>query len=501
MKSHNINYNKIITEEEEEEFYPELDIKINDFDFFNQEILDEINDAREFPDKYAEKLELILNNLKTKDEKFLFLESVPFIYNDLYNSLNDAIKFLKSQKKLPSLMFLDSMADACDKLVDEYVTNINYKNNNLTFEKRINNYGQSSGENYEIITWDMPDPEFLVINLILSDEDKSKFTRKVIFNPNLKYIGLSSGVFPTNKICSIINFCEDFYDEQNPNVEQNKKKEKKNTYISKIISSKISKINPKEKGKIKLAKNSKIENNDKNIPLRNKNNSKNINNNNKNINLRNPPKKNITRSIFDYDLENFDEEEFFEKEFDTNYGKYEKEKNSHKKLLRTTSTNENGQQTTIITTIVENVDKNGIKRGYFLEKEENVNFEAKNYINNKENEKEREERIEKEKRDMKILKEMERKEKEKIEKEKYNYYNKKRIKEIPIKLRGKKEFDENEYFDDEQFDIDPNADLPEGAVRMHVQQKTITDSNGEPTLEVTKTITYPDGHIQQFVNP
>ena len=252
MKYHNINYNKITTEEEEE-FCPELDIKIDDFDFFNQEILDEINDAREFPDKYAEKLEFILNNLNSKDEKFLFLESVPFIYNDLYNSLNDAIKFLKSQKKLPSLMFLDSIADACDNLVDEYVRNINYKNNNLTFEKRINNYGQSSGENYEIIAWDMPDPEFLVINLILSDEDKNKFTRKVIFNPNLKYLGLSTGVFPPNKICSIINFCEEFYNEENPNlnIDQNKIKEKKNIYNSKVVSSKISKINPKEKSQKK----------------------------------------------------------------------------------------------------------------------------------------------------------------------------------------------------------------------------------------------------------
>ena len=491
MKSHNINNYKKITEEEEEDYSPELDIKIDDFNFFNQEILDEINDAREFPDKYAEKLELILKNLKTKDEKYIFLESVPFIYNDLYNSLNDGIKFLKSQKKLPCLSFLDPIADACDILVDEYVKNINYKNNNLTFEKRINNYGESSGENYEIIMWDMPDPEFLVINLILSDEDKSKFTRKIIFNPNLKYIGLSTGVFPPNKICSVINFCEEFYNEENPNPNIDQKNIKKNIYNSKIISSKISKINPRE-DKIKLAKNSKIGNNNKNIPLRNQNNNKNINNNINNSNsLRNPPKKNVTKGIFDYDLDNFDEEEFFEKEFDINYGKYEKEKNSHKKMFKTTTTNENGQQTIISTTIIENVDKNGIKRGYFVEKEENV--EKKNYI---ENEKYKE-RIEKEKRDMKILKDMERKEKERIEKEKYN---KKKIKEIPIKLKGKKEFDENEYFDNEQYD-DPKAELPEGAVGMHVQQKTITDSNGEPKVEITKTITYQDGSIQQFVNP
>ena len=99
---------------------------------------------------------------------------------------------------------------------------------------------------------------------------------------------------------------------------------------------------------------------------------------------------------------------------------------------------------------------------------------------------------------MKILKDMEKKEKERIEKQKYD---RNRIKEIPIKLKGKKDFDENEYFDDEQYDVDPNVELPEGAVGMHVQSKTITDSNGEPSIAITKIITYPDGSIQQFVNP
>ena len=158
-------------------------------------------------------------------------------------------------------------------------------------------------------------------------------------------------------------------------------------------------------------------------------------------------------------------------------------------MLSTTSTTENGEQKTIITKIIENVDKNGVKRGYFIEKEENIG----NNIN-----KEREnERIEKEKRDMKILKEMERKEKERLQRE----YNKKRIKEIPIKLKGKKEeMGESEYSDDRNIEHDEEVDLPEGAVDMQVQQKTITDSNGEPALEITKTITYEDGSVQKFVD-
>jgi hypothetical protein len=510
-------------EEEEEKYIPEIDIEIDDFDQFDEQIFNEINQAREFPDQYVLKLEDILNSIKSKETNYLFLENAAFLYDDLLGSLEDSIKFLKSQKKLPGFKRHWSITDSCERLLYEYVYDQNYKNNNNTFEKRIKEYGQPYGENYEIINYDMFDPEFIVINLILGDGDRNKFERKVIFNPNLQYIGISSGILPPNKVCTIINCCEEFFgiNENVPKEIQNKYKSKKNNYNSKTIKSKKSnnylrevpdfnwknqKTKKNEVKKYKAVK--KVKKDKKKEDFRKYDEIK------TNSNILRGKKQNIANNViikdqpdsqtindafnaFDYDLGNFDEEEFFEKEFDTNYGKYEKEKNSHKKLFKTSATNENGQQTTITTTIVENVDKNGIKRGYYVEKEDNVNVETKNYINKKENERDKNERIEKEKRDMKILKDMERKEKERIEKQKYD---KNRIKEIPIKLKGKKEFDENEYFDDEQYD-DPNAELPEGAVGMHVKHKTITDSNGEPSISVTKTITYPDGSIQQFVNP
>ena len=102
------------------------------------------------------------------------------------------------------------------------------------------------------------------------------------------------------------------------------------------------------------------------------------------------------------------------------------------------------------------------------------------------------EQIEKEKRDKEILKEMEKKEKER---KKYSNIN--RIKEIPIKLKGKRDIDERDYFDEEQ-ERDENMELPKDAIKMDFH-KTITDKSGEPTVKFTKTITYKDGSIQKFV--
>ena len=473
-QSKNINNDIIINDEEEEEYIPETEIEIDDFDIFNQEILSEINYAREFPEEYALKLEDILKTIENKNENYLFLENVPFIYNDLYASLNDSIKFLKSQKKLPPLENELSISDSCEDLLNIYVNNQNYKNNDLSFENRIKKYGKTFGENYEIISYDIFDPEFLIINLILSDGDKSKFSRKVIFNQNIKNIGITSGILPPNKICIIIGFSEEFYN-NNDKIDENLFKGIKNIYNSKVL---ITRKNIYKKEIERKAWNNKSQKENKRNE-ENKFKNDNAINNNK---LRGVPKNEIIKKgIFDYDLENFDEEEFFEKEFDTNYGKYEKDKNSNKRMFSTTTTTENGVQKTIITTIVENIDRNGIKRGYFIEKEDN----SRNKYN-KEREKEYKE---KEKRDMEILKEMEKKERERMKSNK--------IKEIPLKLKTKKVMDERGYIDEVQ-EKDENIELPEDALKYDVQHKTITDENGEPKLEIKKTIQYKDGSLQQF---
>ena len=44
-----------------------------------------------------------------------------------------------------------------------------------------------------------------------------------------------------------------------------------------------------------------------------------------------------------------------------------------------------------------------------------------------------------------------------------------------------------------------DIDLPDGAIEMQVQQKTIRDSKGVPALIVKKTITYEDGTVKTII--
>lgn len=481
--SQNINNNEALSEEE---YYPE--IEINDFDKFDLEILEEINFARESPSEYALKLEDILKSIKDEKTTYLFLENASFIYTDLIGSLTESINFLKKQKKLPSLSFHPSLLDSCENLLYEYLYNPNYKNTNSTFENRLKSCGQPFGENYEIMCYDMFDPEFIVINLILSDGDKKKFERNVIFNPKIKYIGIISGFLNPTKICTIINCSEELLYIDEPVTQEIEKefKTRKALYNSKDIPTKRAKYFSNQK--LDINQKQKVKSNEKNIKqkntniLRNNNNTKNISNN-----LRNPPNRIKSQNNIDSDLDYFGELDFYEKEFDTNYGKYEKDKNSYKKMFKTVSTTENGVQRTIITRIVENVDSNGIKKGYYIEEEEK---NGDQYIKGRDSGK-----IEIGKKDMKINKYMEKRGNERISNEKYQ----KRIKEIPIKIKGKiGDINEREYFDEGSNEI--NYELPDGAIDLKEEKKTITDSNGEPAVEITKTITYEDGSVQRFVD-
>ena len=450
-----------------------LEIKNNkeEFKSFNEEVLNEINYAREKPEEYILKLQDIKDNLSSKNEKFLYIDNIPYIYQNLFSSLENAITFLKSQKKLQKLICLPQITSACEELKNEIISKKKEnKSDNIKFKERINKFGNTFGENYEIIGFNLLDPEFIVVNLILGDGDYSKLGRKIIFNQNSKYIGIDAhfGDDLFNDKFHVLIFSEDFLEtsKKDENI-INKYKNKNPNYTSKSIFYKIRNeyIDKQDDNKINNIINSAKKNKNKS-KTKNKN-TKHKHNKNYKINFNENKSKIQNDLYFNYYTHAnnlyFDEEELFEKEFDKKWGKAEKDKNFQKKIFTTSTTSENGLNTTIITEIYENVE-NGIKKGYFKEQK---NKYDKNWKN---------ENIEKEKRDMAILKDMEKKEKQRMN------YNKK-----------------NNKNNNSQYDLDPNEEIPEGVVDIKVERKNIIDSDGKPAVEIKKTLTYEDGSVQNII--
>ena len=189
-------------------------LKIRDFYSFGLQVLNEINYARMHPDEFLQKLEELLSTISPNDN-CLYIDGVPFLYTDLKNSLEQAISFLSSQKPLEGLIYNKTITQACDYLLDELIIHDGLNENENTkynLENRLSKFGQPLGECYELIDYGMFDPEFIVINFILCDGDSLKYERNVLFNPNIKCLGIASSILPSEKICTVINFCEEFYD-------------------------------------------------------------------------------------------------------------------------------------------------------------------------------------------------------------------------------------------------------------------------------------------------
>ena len=188
-------------------------LRIRDFYSFGLQVLNEINFARMHPNEFIEKLEELLSTLN--DDNCLYVDGVPFLYTDLKSSLEEAINFLSKQKSLPGLLYNKTITQACDYLLDELIIHDGLnedENTKYNLENRLSKFGQPFGECYELIDYGMFDPEFIVINFILCDGDFQKYERNVIFNPKIKCLGIASSILPSEKICTVINFCEEFFD-------------------------------------------------------------------------------------------------------------------------------------------------------------------------------------------------------------------------------------------------------------------------------------------------
>ena len=195
-------------------------LQIKDFSAFALTIINEIDFARMHPQEFLQKLEKIqklINESDSEDQNTLLIKSVPFTYNDLSLNLQNAIEFLKEQKPIEGLTYNESISNGCNDLLNVLMMHDGFNENELNNPRysllnRMHSNGIPFGEIYELIDYGMFDPEFIVINFILGDDDDNKIDRNIIFNPKLKTVGIASGILPSDKVCTVIDFAEDYFE-------------------------------------------------------------------------------------------------------------------------------------------------------------------------------------------------------------------------------------------------------------------------------------------------
>ena len=187
--------------------------KILNFSLFNTKILEEINLARTNPSTYAAKLERIsttIHNNKLKvGNKEMKLQEGSKIFDE-------AIQYLLNISPIEPLTVEEGLCQSAEELlsvliIQEGVNMRDLQSNIYDLEKRLDHFGVYFGEFCELLDYGCLDPEFVVINFILGDGDEFRKDRKIIFNPDLKYMGITSGILPSSKKVTIINFVQFYY--------------------------------------------------------------------------------------------------------------------------------------------------------------------------------------------------------------------------------------------------------------------------------------------------
>ena len=191
-------------------------LAVSNFYYFSLTIINEINFARTSPRQYAEKLEKIKSTIsKQEDKNTLYVKHYPYKYSNLEYELQKAIEFLKSQATLPGLLENENITKSADELLNFLILHDGIKmddinNTRYSLENRMKSFGEPLGELFELIDYGMFEPEYVVMNFILCDGQKDKAEREVIFNAKITKVGVSCGILPSDRICTVINFAENY---------------------------------------------------------------------------------------------------------------------------------------------------------------------------------------------------------------------------------------------------------------------------------------------------
>ena len=183
-------------------------------------ILDEINLARTKPVEYAKKIEQYKglfekNFLKRPDGKKIETLEGKAAYEEAEN-------FLKNSKPACPLIASKGLTKICeDILAVAQKCDAGAIDNNIDLQKTIKKYGSFEGSFGRLMEFGGEAPEHVVIDLIVSDGDKSRSQRNQLFDNKFKVVGLVAGDHHDFKKCTIIALATKFRYNADPNDVEN----------------------------------------------------------------------------------------------------------------------------------------------------------------------------------------------------------------------------------------------------------------------------------------
>lgn len=176
---------------------------------FNEELLSEINALRTNPRKYARNISKYINYFKGQllclpgSNAGIQTEEGPEAYKE-------AVDFLSKQSRIEALKPSKGLCRIAQDFISAVQKPDSNDLENIDMEEIINKYGSFSGSFSRAMDFGGETPEQAVINLIVSDGDKTRGQRESLLSTEIKKIGVANGEHDTYRHCSAIVTCTEF---------------------------------------------------------------------------------------------------------------------------------------------------------------------------------------------------------------------------------------------------------------------------------------------------
>ena len=175
---------------------------------FLRGVVEEVNKARTNPSSYADKVEGMKAHFQGKILR-LPNSKVGIKTHEGADAYDECAKFLRSAESLEAMVpskGLTKIANELLEVVQKDVSQIGSVDMNAIIDK----YGSFTGSFNRVMECGGSTPEQVVINLLVSDGDKSRGQRDGLFTKSLKRIGVASGKHDDYGTATVIIFCTKF---------------------------------------------------------------------------------------------------------------------------------------------------------------------------------------------------------------------------------------------------------------------------------------------------
>ena len=176
---------------------------------FNHDLLREINSLRTNPRKYARKIYSYIDYFKGK---LLYLpgSNAGIQTEEGSEAYREAADYLSRHSRIEALKPSKGLC----RIAEDFILSVQSPNSNdfekIDMEEIINKYGSFNGSFSRALDFGGETPEQALINLIVSDGDKTRGQRESLLSTDIKRIGVANGEHKAYRHCSAIVTCTEF---------------------------------------------------------------------------------------------------------------------------------------------------------------------------------------------------------------------------------------------------------------------------------------------------